>query len=671
MTFPAFMGIVSGEGRSTTELPVNLTCGWQQLWSCNRPRLSVWAREALRGETFHWWSSEFTEDALSVFLRGRPLIASDPEFGSETTIERVPDAEMAQRIAKLYRSYEAAAFALLEGSFSLVIWDQRAGVVLVGVDKFGCDDIYVRRNRESIEFASHPMLLDRSPARLNAVETAFFLAQEGFVPAPFTLFEGVESIGRARLLRIKTDQRRLVAESETYWRLPQTTIQISTAGAVDRFHSVIGEATSSRGAKRNGILLSGGADSSLLANLIIRRNCGETVALTGAVVGNAESEWEVRRAAVLSMALGIPHEPVYLDPMDEDVPDEWVRCTDSWSAGTRVTMPLFYRFAKTMREIFGAEWAAFSGQMADTLADSNYTISSPGYAVRRMFFSSWFFKALPFVRLLSRGVDSAMGELLLRLCKELVGIRLSGMIAGVLNGFSNPTRFYEGRIFGCGEMPGRSRASCPALSNDGFEEVADWYSRNYVAPVVERLTPESFYAGMIELSMDMCMLHLDTRLALHAMRLCGGNLEFPFLDSRVVKVFAELPYSARALYRKPKYVIHAQFEKYGYKRVEFIDRENPNERSGDWSGRSASSDELLLKGTLGAYIRDLLRDGRLFDQSPELLRLIDPAYVERQARAFQADSPDVNYKFITRIAALEQWCKVRTMSQAPRAVAFA
>jgi asparagine synthetase B (glutamine-hydrolysing) len=669
MSFPAFMGIVASEIKRTF---AEREGGWRHLWKFDRPRLQLWVRELQDGRDFYSWSAEGDENAMSIFLRGRPLIATDSEFGPETKVVRIPDKDLAERIARLYQRHGTEAFALLEGSFSLVVWDGRSQTILLVVDKFGCDDIYFCKSEENLTFASDPLLVaDHSPKKLNAKAAAFFLAQEGFVPAPFTLFEEAESIGRAKLLRIQPGACGSSVEPETYWRLPETAVRVSPAEAVERFHLLISEATASRCAEHNGILLSGGVDSSLLVNVIARRKCGETIALTGAVVGNGESESEMRRAGAVSSALGIPHEPVYLDPHDDNLPDEWVKCTASWSAGTRVTLPLFYRIARRMRELYGMEWAAFSGQMADTLADNNYTLSSPGYAVRRIVFSSGFFKSLPFMQAVSPGVDSQAGRFLSRVAKTAAGPRFSGMLASVLDGLGSQPRFYEGRIFGYGEMPGRSRIAFPVLTVAGFEEVADWYSDNYVEPVVERLTPESFYAGMIELSMDMCMLHLDTRLTLHAMRLCGGSMQFPFLDCRIVGLFANLPYSLRAFYRRPKYVIHAQFEKHGYIQPEITNRKAASGKSPQAAAASASSEELLLNGALGVYFRDLLRDGNPCSRAPGLCELIDEGYVDGQLRAFQAGLSGVNYKFIARMAALEQWCQMCEEASIARAAAIA
>jgi asparagine synthetase B (glutamine-hydrolysing) len=656
MMFPAFLGVVGetdGRDRPTSSIHES---GWRRMWDFTDLKLALWIRDADSAGRCCGRSTQDRETGPAVFVWGQPLVASDCEFTAETRVQRIATLDLPNRIAGLYQKRGTEAFALLEGNFVLVVCDRASRSVFLVADKFGCDDAYVRRLDRGFMFASHPSLLAGPLWRFDATATAFFLAHEGFAPAPFTLFEGINTVGRAKMLRIKSTGDGLTAESGRYWSPSRAVAAISRTDAVDEFHRLLTSAIATRCRKRNGILLSGGIDSALLANLIANREGSELLAMTGAVCGHADSELEVRRAAEVSSALRITHAPLYLNPRDEALPEEWAKCTASWSGGTRITLPLFYRFATRMRERLGEGHVAFSGQMADTLADNNYTLPSLGYATRRMLFSSWFLKIMAIAGMVAPRKTSGRGLLLTRTINACVDSRTAEMTASLLDGLSSNTRFYEGRMFGFGEMPGRSATNFPVLSEDGFERIADWYSSNFVVPMVSRLSPETFYGHMMELSMDMAMLHLDTRLVLHAFRLSGGNAELPFLDSRIVKFFAGLPYSARAFYRRPKYVIDAQFEKHGYVRP------GPDKRNGSdpslqprESRGGASFEELLLGGSLGAYFRELLGRRTLLDHVPQLREFVDESYYERQIRAFQLGFADVDYRFISRAATLELW----------------
>jgi hypothetical protein len=151
--------------------------------------------------------------------------------------------------------------------------------------------------------------------------------------------------------------------------------------------------------------------------------------------------------------------------------------------------------------------------------------------------------------------------------------------------------------------------------------------------------------------MDMGMLHLDTRLVFQAFRLAGGRAQLPFLDARVVNFFCSLPYSARAFYREPKHVIRDQIRR---QNLVYKDKSGDDPTSAH-PANMVSPDELLLRGSLGAYFRDLLRDCTFPDRVPGIFELIDECYFSAQVRSFRNGDNGTNYKFISKLAALESW----------------
>ncbi|MGH9828206.1 MAG: asparagine synthase-related protein, partial [Blastocatellia bacterium] len=432
-------------------------------------------------------------------------------------------SEIPNCICSLYEKHGTQAFAWLEGNFSIVLSDPLNQSVFLVVDKYGCDDVFVREDENGLSFASYPALLLDDTVKFDLRAVAFFLGQEGFVPAPFTLWEGIKTVGRARFLRIKRDRDRLRIVSQRYWQASHSWNFCSGAKAIEEMYPVLQRAMKTRATSQAGLLLSGGVDSALLANMLADCPGGKPVAITGTVAGYTEGDEEIRRARKLAEILGMDHEEITLDPFDEALPEEWSLCTESWAGGTRVTLPLFLRFGRRLEERLGVGYSVFSGQMADTLADNNYTLPSMGYRARRLFYSSAFRRTLPLLQKLAPSQSGVVGRSLVRAIAALSGPRAGAMIESLLSGLANEQRFYEWRIFGYGEMPGRSKAQFPLFTAEGFERVADWYSSHFVEPIVSELHAETFYRGMIELSMDMVMLHLDTRLVFHAFRLARGN----------------------------------------------------------------------------------------------------------------------------------------------------
>jgi Asparagine synthase/Glutamine amidotransferase domain len=644
----AFLGAMGEAAQSQSASLQNRTCDLTEVWRSRKERVSL----STTGETALWscsWNS-FDENGSqpAIFIWGRPSIASDTEFAAETQIYKPTLAELAPCIARLYMSYGTKMFALLEGNYSLVVFDRNSRCAYLAVDKFGCDDIYYRADRNSLAFASDIAPLHDGEAKFDARTAAFFLAQEGFVPAPYTLFEGIKSIGRARFMRARFEDGKLLLDIEKYWQPAQSWNLATRKATVDKFCPLLEKAVEESLAPRSGILLSGGIDSTLLVNLAASHRKQRLIAITGAIKGQVEGESELALARKVAASMNVPHEAVVLDPDDESLPEEWQICTESWMNGARITLPLFYRFALVAKERLGADYSVLSGQMADTLADNNYTFPSAGYFFRRAFYSPWFLTSLHALRKCLPSASSRGGKAILWALQKGFGPRARKMLESVLDGLSSKQRFYEGRLFGYGEMPGRSASYFPVLTPKGFEHVADWYSANFIQPICSHLTPATFYRDMIGMSLDMVMLHLDTRLVFHAFRLGQGKAELPFLDARVVNFFASMPYSARALYREPKNVIRAQLRERTHKTLESMKTGN--------QGAGPLTDEMLLaRGTLGSYFRELLAQPHLFESFSEVFELVDESYVTSHVRAFREGKHNVDYKLISRIAALELW----------------
>jgi hypothetical protein len=648
---PGFWGVISKYSRLDGSESGSRELGSQAIWSCDSQHIRLHVHGRSPGSAISWHDIKERPARPSALVFGSPFIASDSCYGAETGVERLELAEAPDVVARLYGQHGTRAFALLDGDFSLVLLDPQSKSVFLVVDKFGCNDIFVRKTDRSVLFASDSASLLDGNTAWDPVAVAFFLAQEGFVPSPFTLSREVRGIGRARFLRLYNDTNGLQIDCERYWRPGGNWDLPSRETASKKFFNLLKSATAVRTARGSSILLSGGLDSSLLLNLASPLGGSKLVAVTGAVKGFAEWEIANAQAARLAATLKVPHASIVIDPSDELLPEEWALGTGSWATGTRVTLPLFLRCGVYLRDRLGEGYTALSGQMADTLADNNYTVSSPGYTLRRTFCSPWFLSLMPWVKYFSPRKDGFVARALVAIVQWLRGQRIAGMVESVLDGMTDIQRFYAGRVFGYGEMPGRSAAYFPALKRTGFDEVVDWYSSNFVKPVASRLTASTFYRDMIELSMDMGMLHLDTRLVYHAFRLAEGKAQLPFLDSRVVNFFCSLPYSARAFYREPKHIIRDQFRR---QKLLYEDKSGDNPATAR-PQNAAPAEELLLKGSLGAYFRDLLRECTLPDRVPGMFDLIDEHYLSDQIRSFCNGNGDTNYRFISRLAALELW----------------
>jgi asparagine synthetase B (glutamine-hydrolysing) len=650
--WPGFWGAFSvapGEHGAVPEAPLM----GDPIWETTHPSLRLHVGRAFTAALNAWHDPRTRGQRPSVFVTGSFYLGDDTVFGMRTRVTSLELSDAPNRIAGLYEEHGPGGFAYLDGEFNIILSDPRTGSIYLVTDKCGSHDIYFREEGGTVLFGSHPLLLSSRDERFDPQATSFYLAHEGFFPSPFTFSPRIHGIGRSRFLRITPGPKRtLETQSRRYWQ-PSVTEKISSRQeADDTLHHLLQDATQVRSPDKSAILLSGGIDSSVLVNLAAS-NSQRPVTVTGTVKGWVQGEHEVETSRKLSDLLGLQHHVVVLDPHDDSLPEEYAECAVSWMTGSRLTLPLWRRYAALIREQVGDGYRVVAGQTADTLADNNYTLPSMGYTMRRALFSSWMLKLLPAISAISPQPDGGPARFLSRVLSSLGGARIAPMFGNLLSGLSSREQFYGGRVFGYGETPGLSGAYFPMLTTRGFEAVTQFFSDNFVKPIANRITPETFYRDMIELSLDMNMLHLDSRLLFHVYRLEGASAALPFMDARIVNFFGNIPYSARSILREPKHLVRNQLRRPGMAHVPLPPLPEPK-----------SQEQLLLEGSLGSYLREVVGNLTFLNRAPGLLEFIDQSYLEDQIHGFRVGRPGVNAKLISKLAAIEHWS--RAMDRLPR-----
>jgi hypothetical protein len=648
-SMPAFWGTI---GRGPAE---DRDSGWRM------PLVSqpIWGRSDLGFQihvggkylqTFCAWQ-ECNPSSRSPFALVMGTLAVSENIGYDITSKVTPiSLTDAPKVAvEVYQRDGVAGFGRLDGNFSLVLWDPAIRTLFLAVDRSGIDDIFYRLVNGCLRFASTPSILMDRDTQFDCLPTAFLLAQEGFVPAPFSISPLIKSIGRARYISLQPDAVIRDIQPIRYWKPSQLEKPIREKEAVQSLFHLLHNVVSDQIGNRSAVLV-GGTDSTLLFNIAARLGqVSSLLGVTGTVKGYLPGEGEIVEAKALAAALGIEHESQITDPGDDSLVEDWTICTRSIWTGVRLGLPIWLRYARRMRSRLGDDYSVIAGQFADTLADNNFTSFSAGYFVRRAVFSAWFHKLLPVFRNVAPRNAKAR-NLAIQFVTARAGVRWGGMFESLMNGLENPRHFYDGRVFGYGEMPGRSNRYFPMLSPAGFEDVAEWFSSNFVQPVADEITYANFYRQMIDLSMDLVMLHLDSRLLFHLYRLENGKMRLPFMDTRVVNLFGNLDYGARALYREPKHIIRAQLRR-------------PHMISGGGQNRVGSGkttmlpEDILLTGSLGTHFRGLLCDLTFVDRTPGIFSLLDEPYFQKQITAFKRGESGVNSRYIARLAALEDWSR--------------
>jgi len=103
----------------------------------------------------------------------------------------------------------------LRGMFGLALWDTKRARCVIARDRLGKKPLYVWRGPDRILFASEVKAIlqdDAVPRRMNRSALPSYLAL-GYVPAPQTLFEGIDKLLPAGILVVEKGQ---VTETE-YW----------------------------------------------------------------------------------------------------------------------------------------------------------------------------------------------------------------------------------------------------------------------------------------------------------------------------------------------------------------------------------------------------------------------------------------------------------------------
>jgi asparagine synthase (glutamine-hydrolysing) len=135
----------------------------------------------------------------------------------------------------------------------------------------------------------------------------------GFVPAPWTLVEGIERIGAGELLRWRDG----TTARERYYDIPTDLVEADLTTRIGTLRDTLFESVSERvtDPDHTAVLLSGGVDSMLLL-AIASRVAGRPIrSFTFRYAGYEGPLNEGRQAAACARHVGSPHEEIVVDPL--------------------------------------------------------------------------------------------------------------------------------------------------------------------------------------------------------------------------------------------------------------------------------------------------------------------------------------------------------------------
>ena len=173
-----------------------------------------------------------------------------------------------------YEQYGEACVNELRGMFAFAVWDRPRQTLLLARDRIGKKPLFYAQVDGQWVFASELQALLRHPGLAREVDWAAVddYLTYGYIPAPRTIFRGVQKLPPAHWLRLKAGADGTGSPHiERYWRLGyEPKVGLSETEAAEGLLEVLTEAVRLRmiADVPLGALLSGGLDSGIVVALM-------------------------------------------------------------------------------------------------------------------------------------------------------------------------------------------------------------------------------------------------------------------------------------------------------------------------------------------------------------------------------------------------------------------
>jgi asparagine synthase (glutamine-hydrolysing) len=222
-------------------------------------------------------------------------------------------------IAHLYEDEGVGLFKHLRGMFGVAVWDVSAKRLVLGRDRLGKKPLYVRREPHRLLFGSEIKSILEDPAvprRINVQALNEYLAL-GYVPAPLTMFEGIEKLLPGHYLVVENDRIR----DEEYWDVRFGGVEhASEADWVEMVREKLLDSVRARliSDVPLGAFLSGGIDSSAVVSAMARLT-GRVKTYSIGFEGPDAFYNELPYARTVAQTFGTDHHEIVVKPEVADL----------------------------------------------------------------------------------------------------------------------------------------------------------------------------------------------------------------------------------------------------------------------------------------------------------------------------------------------------------------
>ena len=274
---------------------------------------------------------------------------------------RFATASDTEVIVHAWEEYGDACVSRFRGMFAIALWDIGQRRLLLARDRVGKKPLYYLHDAERILFASElkALLLDPSVKRALSVESLDDYLTFGSVPAPRTIYQGIQQLPPAHYLVWEDGKIRTVE----YWDLQYHQASVrTTAEYLEEFHEIFSEAVRLRMISDVplGAFLSGGVDSTAVVAAMARGS--ERRVSTTTITFSDSSFNEAPYARTVAETLNTDHREVAVEAHAVDILPTLVWHLDEPFADSSA-VPSYY-VARAARE---RVTVALSGDGADEL----------------------------------------------------------------------------------------------------------------------------------------------------------------------------------------------------------------------------------------------------------------------------------------------------------------
>lgn len=218
------------------------------------------------------------------------------------------------------------------GMFAIALWDTRKNELVLARDRLGEKPLYWGWQNDVLLFGSELKALKVHPAFCADIDRdalALYL-RHNYVPAPYSIYQGIEKLKPGHYVKIAVDQRRSDVKALPFWSFNRAVeaglaspLQSDANAVVDTLEAQLSESIGMQmlADVPLGAFLSGGVDSSLVVGLMQKQSPRPVKTFT---IGFSEAGFnEAEHALAVSRHLGTEHTEIYVQSKDalDVIPD--------------------------------------------------------------------------------------------------------------------------------------------------------------------------------------------------------------------------------------------------------------------------------------------------------------------------------------------------------------